>query len=431
MYNKIMKKIILDKSMIDKMILFYQSGDNITSIVNKLQLTRRLVERTITLSGLVLKTKSEIIRESIPELSDKQFLTDLYLVQNLSMLEIATKLKTNEQVIKTSFKLLGIKSKSASKAKIDSKIKEVPQLGDKAFIAYQYLELKKSPKIIAKEIGCSSRSIETAILTYKIKKRSREESITRNTPQQNLNAKLARNLRTRFWIALKGKSKMASAVSDLGCSIDEFKLHIESFFHLHEDGREMSWKNYGRNGWEMDHHIPLSGFDLSIAEEQLKACNFNNIRPMWVKHNRIKSDSSPPGELPKRVKLFIVSGAAGSGKSWICDQLKDVNYISFDTIPKEQHYHYMVELSKNGRPIVYDPFRKANTIYNRYKHIFDAQIVTIVEDLDTIMSRLAQRGSNLDRSKVKKFVFKFKSSAKNSAFSGTSTEVLEYLRAQL
>src|ERR1043166_5727142 len=48
-------------------------------------------------------------------------------------------------------------------------------------------------------------------------------------------------LRQRLNKALRGKYKTGSAVSDLGCSIDNFKLYLEGKF---KPG--MSWENYGR-----------------------------------------------------------------------------------------------------------------------------------------------------------------------------------------
>lgn len=40
--------------------------------------------------------------------------------------------------------------------------------------------------------------------------------------------RLERNLRKRFAIAIKKNYKTGSAVRDLGCTIEEFKTHIES-----------------------------------------------------------------------------------------------------------------------------------------------------------------------------------------------------------
>jgi len=99
---------------------------------------------------------------------------------------------------------------------------------------------------------------------------------------KEINFRIAKNLRTRLYHAIKYKWKFGSAVSDLGCSIEEFKRWIESKF---KPG--MSWDNYGKNGWHIDHIIPLSCFhNLGNDREQfLKACHYTNLQPMWWREN--------------------------------------------------------------------------------------------------------------------------------------------------
>lgn len=97
------------------------------------------------------------------------------------------------------------------------------------------------------------------------------------------NYKLARNLRRRLHDFLSGKLKTISAVKDLGCTINELKLHIESKF---QDG--MSWSNYGIFGWHIDHIRPLSNFNLLDKNEALKAVHYTNLQPLWAKDNLSK-----------------------------------------------------------------------------------------------------------------------------------------------
>jgi hypothetical protein len=96
----------------------------------------------------------------------------------------------------------------------------------------------------------------------------------------DINFKLAHYLRNRLRIAIKHSQKSGSAVRDLGCSIPEFKLYLESKF---QDG--MSWKNYGFKGWHIDHIIPLVSFNLQNREEFLKANHYTNLQPMWAGEN--------------------------------------------------------------------------------------------------------------------------------------------------
>lgn len=103
--------------------------------------------------------------------------------------------------------------------------------------------------------------------------------------KEDINFRLTNKLRTRFRKALKRNSKRGSAVRDLGCSIDKFKLWMEMHW---EDG--MSWDNYGNGGWHIDHIVPLSKFDLNNKIELLKSIHFSNLQPLWEKDNLSKGD---------------------------------------------------------------------------------------------------------------------------------------------
>lgn len=95
--------------------------------------------------------------------------------------------------------------------------------------------------------------------------------------------KLERNLRKRLAMAIKKQSKTGSAVKDLGCSIEELKKYLESKFL---DG--MSWDNYGKYGWHIDHIVPMSQFDLTYHEDVKKVCHYTNLQPLWWRDNLSK-----------------------------------------------------------------------------------------------------------------------------------------------
>lgn len=92
--------------------------------------------------------------------------------------------------------------------------------------------------------------------------------------------KLCRYLRSRLNQAIKNNFKSGSAVRDLGCTIDQLKIHLESQF---QPG--MNWDNWSTNGWHIDHIKPLSSFDLTDREELLKAVHYTNLQPLWAVDN--------------------------------------------------------------------------------------------------------------------------------------------------
>lgn len=94
-------------------------------------------------------------------------------------------------------------------------------------------------------------------------------------------------LRNRIRQSIKTDTKVGSAVKDLGCSIEELKVHLESKF---QPG--MSWSNIGE--WHIDHIVPLSSFDLTNREQFLRACHYTNLQPLWSLDNIAKSNRLNP-----------------------------------------------------------------------------------------------------------------------------------------
>lgn len=97
----------------------------------------------------------------------------------------------------------------------------------------------------------------------------------------DLNFRLRSALRGRMGSAIRTGAKAGSAVRDLGCSIEEFRVYIAAKFR---DG--MSWDNYGE--WHLDHIRPLVSFDLSDREQFLRAAHYTNMQPLWAHENRAK-----------------------------------------------------------------------------------------------------------------------------------------------
>lgn len=83
-------------------------------------------------------------------------------------------------------------------------------------------------------------------------------------------------IRARVMMSMKrrGTNKDGRTFELIGCTGAELAAHIESQFK-----RGMSWDNYGSK-WHVDHITPLSYFDMSNPDEQRRAWNWQNLRPL-------------------------------------------------------------------------------------------------------------------------------------------------------
>lgn len=123
-------------------------------------------------------------------------------------------------------------------------------------------------------------------------KNSFEGKLRRNTHERerrkiDIQFKLSFNLRNRLRQLIKTNQKTGSAIKDLGCSVGQLKLHLESQFLP-----GMTWENYGNKEgqWSIDHIMPLSKVDLTNRDELIKVCHYTNLRPLWHIDNIRKSN---------------------------------------------------------------------------------------------------------------------------------------------
>ncbi len=128
-------------------------------------------------------------------------------------------------------------------------------------------------------------------VSNKDKRKSYMSDYIKARMKTDIEFKLVFNLRRRLRSAVIGqKTTKANHTMDLiGCSSDFLKKHLESKFR---DG--MSWKNYGKKhnelrGWEIDHILPCSSFNLIDEIEQYKCFHWTNLQPLWREENISKS----------------------------------------------------------------------------------------------------------------------------------------------
>jgi hypothetical protein len=113
--------------------------------------------------------------------------------------------------------------------------------------------------------------------------RSRKRNYVNKRRAEDLNFRIASNLRARVSRAIKNSFKHSTLSIYLGCTIEELKKHLESQF---EPG--MTWDNYGQ--WEIDHIYPLAKANLVDPMVFVEVCRYTNLQPLWKLDNKVKKD---------------------------------------------------------------------------------------------------------------------------------------------
>jgi hypothetical protein len=111
------------------------------------------------------------------------------------------------------------------------------------------------------------------------RERARKSALARrqSSPMERLRLSLRRSIQRMVEC---GANKQKKTVGHLGASFDEVKKHLESLF---KPG--MTWDNYGKYGWHIDHVFPLAMFDLTDPKQFSAAAHYTNLQPLWAKEN--------------------------------------------------------------------------------------------------------------------------------------------------
>jgi hypothetical protein len=121
---------------------------------------------------------------------------------------------------------------------------------------------------------------------------NRNKNYNRKRRKSDIIFKVRENIRTSIGnsFRISGYTKKSRTHEILGCSFEEFKLHLESKFE-----NWMSWDNKGLYngdldyGWDIDHIIPISS--AKTEEDIVRLNHFSNFQPLCSHINRnIKRD---------------------------------------------------------------------------------------------------------------------------------------------
>lgn len=125
----------------------------------------------------------------------------------------------------------------------------------------------------------------------------RVECIKQRREASRIQNRIADNIRTRVLRVVTRGWKSAHTLQLVGCSAKSLRLHLQNRFM-----RGMNWNNYG-SYWHIDHIMPCASFDLTNPAEQRACFHYSNLRPLYKKKNRAKSDKIEPHQLEFLITL--------------------------------------------------------------------------------------------------------------------------------
>lgn len=130
--------------------------------------------------------------------------------------------------------------------------------------------------------------------------RERFNKAIRDRRARDINLRIMSNMRCRIYKAIANRSKSKGTENLLGCSISDFRDHIQSKFLT-----GMSFENYGQ--WQIDHIFPCALFDLSNPIEQKVCFNFRNCQPLWRGKNAAKGKRVADADFLKQLRTLVLS----------------------------------------------------------------------------------------------------------------------------
>lgn len=122
------------------------------------------------------------------------------------------------------------------------------------------------------------------------KKKNELNKLYRIRNQENDLFRLTQNIRSLIshYIKSRGFRKTSKTAQILGCSFEEFIIHIENQFEPW-----MNWSNHGiysdlERRWQLDHIIPASS--AKDEAELIRLNHYSNFQPLCAKENNWKSN---------------------------------------------------------------------------------------------------------------------------------------------
>jgi len=113
----------------------------------------------------------------------------------------------------------------------------------------------------------------------------------RNRRKTDISYRLCRNLRSRIYFALSGRTKSASTKELLGCTIEKLKEHLQ-VTAISNGYKDFDIESYKGSEYHVDHIKPCSSFNLKDEDEQRKCFHYTNLQILTAKANLEKGSTT-------------------------------------------------------------------------------------------------------------------------------------------
>jgi len=233
------------------------------------------------------KQIKKIIRLYTEESIGTPSIGDIFGISKRSINQILR--ENNVEIYSSGRRYIG--GKRASDKRYREKNKEKQQQYMENYYPKYYNENKNKIKEYHKEYrDNNSEKEKLRHKEYREKNKNRRNELHKERMGNDSLYKLKHNIRSLIKQGLKSKKYVKNSKTQeiLGCSFEEFKLHIESLWEPW-----MNWNNCGnpKDGiiepnktWDIDHIVPTSS---AITEEELLKLNhFTNLQPLCSHYNR-------------------------------------------------------------------------------------------------------------------------------------------------
>ncbi len=119
---------------------------------------------------------------------------------------------------------------------------------------------------------------------YKKRNRDKMNEYVRAKIRNDESFAISNRMRVKLHDVLNLRYSDKASIRLFGCDRAQLMAHLESQF---KPG--MDWSNHTKNGWHIDHILPVCSFDLTDEVQKNKCWHYTNMRPAWADENRRKN----------------------------------------------------------------------------------------------------------------------------------------------